>query len=153
RISAILFLTAFVLTALARPANADTLRGRAVDPHARAIAGANVAVLQGPTVILCAKTRADGQFGPFDLPTGEYDVIVYADGLQSPATHVKVNPQSPTSVDIALAVRAVHDTIVVSAAQVETPLSRVADSVSVIERAEIEQRQAEAVLEMLRTIP
>src|SRR5204863_10081086 len=73
RIASILVLTALALFGRAWPANADTLRGRAVDPHARAIAGADVAVLQGPTVILCAKTRSDGQFGPFDLPAGEYD--------------------------------------------------------------------------------
>lgn len=153
RISLILLLTALALFGRAVTANADILRGRAVDPQARAIAGANVAVLQGPTVILCAKTRADGQFGPFDLPPGEYDVIVYADGLQSPVKHVKLNAQSATAVDIALDLRAVHDSIVVSAAQVEMPLSRVTDSVTVIDRAEITQRQAEAVFEMLRTVP
>ena len=153
RIAAILILTALALFVRAVPANADVLRGRAVDPQARAIAGANVAILQGPTVILCAKTRADGQFGPFDLPAGEYDVIVYADGLQSPLKHVKLNGQTATSVEVALGVRAVHDSIVVSAAQVETPLSRVTDSVTVIDRSEIAQRQAEAVFEMLRTVP
>jgi len=153
RIASILLLTILALFGRALPANADVLRGRAVDPQARAIAGANVAILQGPAVILCAKTRADGEFGPFDLPAGEYDVIVYADGLQSPLKHVKLNAQTPTSVEIALGIRAVHDSIVVSAAQVETPLSRVTDSVTVIDRAEITQRQAESVFEMLRTVP
>ena len=153
RIASILVLTALVLFGRALPAAADILRGRAVDPQARPIAGANVAVLQGPAVILCAKTRADGQFGPFDLPAGDYDVIVYADGLQSPLKHVTLNAQSPTSIDVSLGVRAVHDSIVVSAAQVETPLSRVTDSVTVIDRAAIAQRQAESVFEMLRTVP
>ena len=153
RIASILILIAFAMFGRALPANADVVRGRAVDPQARPVAGANVAVLQGPTVILCARTRADGQFGPFDLPSGEYDVIVYADGLQSPITHLKTSGPSPTTVEIALDVRAIHDEIVVSAAQVDTPLSRVADSVTVIDREEITRRQAEAVFEMLRTVP
>jgi outer membrane cobalamin receptor len=66
---------------------------------------------------------------------------------------VTVNAAGGASVDLKLAVTAIHESIVVSASQVEQPLTRATDSVTVITRAEIDARQTETVPDALRAVP
>ena len=66
---------------------------------------------------------------------------------------VTVRADSTADVDLALTLAAVSESIVVSAAQVELPLSRVTDSVTVIERAELQRLQIDGVAESLRFVP
>jgi outer membrane cobalamin receptor len=151
----ILRVTLALLTLLtpAAIAEAQPLAGRVLDPDARPVAGADVLVVRGNQVVATAKTRADGGFGPLTLAAGEYEIVASAPGLRSPSTPAVVKPGGETSIDLKLAVTAIHESIVVSASQVEQPLTRATDSVTVITRAEIDARQIETVPDALRSVP
>ncbi|MEO7156895.1 MAG: TonB-dependent receptor, partial [Vicinamibacterales bacterium] len=60
---------------------------------------------------------------------------------------------APATVEIALHLSAVSETLVVSAAQVDQPLSRIPDSVTVIPGREIEARQQFTLAAALRSVP
>lgn len=134
--------------ALAKP-----VRGRVLDPDARPVPGAQVLILRGTQVIATEKTRADGQFGPIAVAAGEYEIAASAPGLRSKQVPLAVKPGSDASIDLTMDVSAVRESIVVSASQVERPLTRVTDSVTVITRAEIDARQIESVADALRLVP
>jgi outer membrane cobalamin receptor len=138
---------------IATTAAAEPVRGKVLDPDARPVAGAQVLVLRGPQVIASAQTQADGQFGPITVGPGDYEIVASAPGLRSKPVPLAVKPGAEVSLDLTLAVSAVRESIVVSASQVELPLSRASDSVTVITRAEIEARQIESVQEALRLVP
>ena len=141
------------LAITAAAAEAQPLAGRVLDPDAKPVAGAEVLVVRGNQVVATAKTRADGRFGPIALAPGAYEIVASAPGLRSPSTPANVNAGAETSIDLKLAVTAIHESIVVSAAQVEQPLSRATDSVTVITRAEIDAKQTETVADALRAVP
>ncbi len=59
----------------------------------------------------------------------------------------------PATLDIALHLSAVNETLVVSAAQIDQPLSRIPDSVTVIAGREIEAKQQFTLSAALRSVP
>ena len=146
---AILFLT----LAAPAPAYADVIRGRVLDPQDRPVARATVLVVRTGTVIVTTVTNADGQFGPLTVPAGEYDVLVSAPGLEAPPERVSVAASGAVDVSLKLSIAARRESVVVSASQVERPLSRVTDSVTVIDRADLEARQSETASDALRMAP
>ncbi|MEZ5316335.1 MAG: TonB-dependent receptor [Vicinamibacterales bacterium] len=148
---AVLVLALVLLTAGA--ALAETLAGRVRDPHDRPVPGARVLVLRAGIVVATATTRRDGGFGPIDLPAGSYEVIASAPGLRAAPRAVAIAPSRAADLDLRLAVSAVEESVVVSAGQVDVPLTRAADSVAVITRDELVRRQRETVADALRAIP
>jgi len=149
----LVLLLSFLFSTIASVATAQTgmLQGTVRDPQDRPVAGARVTMAAGTTVVATLVTRANGQFGPIALPDGEYDVSATAPSLQAPATHVKVT--GAVDVTLKLALSAVGTTVVVSAAQVDQPVSRVTDSVTIIDRSDLEARQSETASEALRLVP
>ena len=150
----------FVLTLLASlfflpyAAAAQAVRGRALDPHSKPVANADVIVANGAaSVVAETRTANDGHFGPIKLPPGAYSIVVSAPGLRSASTPVTLTAGNAADLNITLQISAVHESIVVSAAQVEMASSRVADAVTVIDRAEVIRRQAEVIADVLRLVP
>jgi outer membrane cobalamin receptor len=148
--TALLFLLSAFVPAVAA---ADTLHGRVIDPDARPVAAADVIVARGGHVIVRVKSAADGRFGPIVLPDGQYDVTASAPGLRSRPQTVSLAGATNADVVLRLALSAVVERVVVSAAQVETTLSRVTDSVTVIDRSDLDRRQTETVADALRDVP
>ena len=142
-----------LLLGTATPAHADVVRGRILDPQGLPAAGVQVLIVRGKTIVATTSTSSGGQFGPVTVPAGEYDVLAAAAGLRAPATRITVAATGAVDVNITLAVSAVSDSVVVSAAQVDQPLSRVTDSVTIIDRADLEARQTETASEVLRLVP
>lgn len=136
----------------AAPALAQSLSGRVIDPQQRPVASAEVIVLRGSAVVSSVRTDVDGRFGPIAVPAGDYDVIVSARGLRGAPQRVTVGT-SAVDLTLALTIAAVTESVVVSAAQIESSLSRVTDSVTVIDRAELDARQTETVADALRLVP
>ena len=132
---------------------AQTLGGRVSDPDGRAVPGASVMVLHGTALAATTTTGGDGRFGPIDLPAGDYDVSVAAAGLGAPPARVHLDTGAARDVTVALTPRAVQESVVVSAAQVELPLSRATDSVTVVDRAELQTTQIHTVADALRLVP
>ena len=79
----ILFLSVFLcVLAFARPAAADVIRGRVVDPQSRPVSRGDVLIVLASSgnVIATATTNADGRFGPVTVPAGNYEVLISATG-------------------------------------------------------------------------
>ena len=150
RISALFILCSTLALA---SAFADSLRGRVVDPDSRPVADARVIVVRGAVVVTTATSGADGRFGPIDLPAGEYEIFVAAPGLRSTPKPVSIAKGAALDVTLPMTLSAVEESVVVSAAQVDTPLSHVTDSVTVIDRADLEVRHTDTVADALRLVP
>ena len=142
-------LSFFVLSATAEAAS---LSGRVVDPDGRAVSNAEVIVSGSTASPLRARTDADGRFELPGLGDGRYSIIAAAPGLVSDAMVVDIAGAAAT-VDIAMKVSAISETLVVSAAQIDQPLSRTPDSVTVIAGAEIETKQQFTLGAALRSVP
>ncbi len=134
-------------------AHADTLRGRVLDPDQRPVADAVVIVMRGAAVIVTVRSAADGAFGPVTLPPGAYEVTAGAPGLRSTSRAVRIVAGAPSALTIMLALAAVGESVVVSAAQVDTPLSQVTDAVTVLDRATLHQWQVATATDALAFVP
>ena len=129
---------------------ADPIRGRVVDASGRTVAGARViATGEGPLATVVTDTR--GEFVIDAPPRGRVNLRVTMDGFR--AASLTLDEKSPDVGTITLGISAISESVVVSASQVEVPLTEVTSSVTVIDRAEIETRQLHSVADALRTVP
>ncbi len=129
------------------------LSGTVLDPNGHPVANATIVVIGPTTAPVSTRTDAQGRFQFDQLPDGRVDITASAPGLIGEARAVAVGDGAPARVDITLRVSAVSETLVVSASQIDQPLSRVADAVTVIEGTEIAARQLSFVAEALMSVP
>jgi len=135
------------------PAHAGPITGRIVDPDGRAVAGAQVLLLAGGPVVQTTITNARGEFTIVSPDTGRYELRLALDGFRGDPL---VFNAAPTALDVgslAMSVSAFSDSLVVSAAQVEVPLSKASASVTIISGGELEARQMVNVSDALRSVP
>jgi len=137
---------------IAARASAASLSGRVVDPDGRAVANADVIISGSTAAPLRARTDGDGKFAVPGLNDGRYTVIATAPGLVSDATVVDLT-DAASPVEIAMKISALSETLVVSAAQIDQPLSRTPDSVTVIDGREIAAKQQFTLSSALRSVP
>lgn len=143
-----------LLMAVPSVAFADAaIRGAVVDPDGRAVAGAHVLVTARAAVVARASTREDGTFTVDRLAADRYELHVMRDGFRAPAITVDLLPDESRTIHIQLHVSAVNESVVVSAAQVDLPLSRTPASVTVVTRADLETFQHDTVAAALRRVP
>ncbi|PYR30835.1 MAG: hypothetical protein DMF92_07315, partial [Acidobacteria bacterium] len=143
----------FILLAVAPAALAATLTGRVIDPDGRGVAGVRVVVATSIGTVVDRETNANGEFQVAALTGGSYEVRVLADGFQADPITVTLGGDETRALNLPLRVSAITESIVVSAAQIDVPLSRAADSVAVITAADLEARQIETVADALRLVP
>jgi vitamin B12 transporter len=148
-LSFLLLSSFFVLSA---KAEAASLSGRVTDPDGRAVANAEVMVTGMAAAPLRARSDSEGKFVITGLAAGQYYVTASAPGLASDALAIEVT-SSPATLDITMHVSAISETLVVSAAQIDQPLSRIPDSVTVIPGTEIEAKQQFTLAAALRSVP
>jgi len=132
-------------------ADAAGLSGRVVDPSGKPVANAAVIVNGATAAPLLARTDGDGKFAIASLEPGSYSVVASAPGLASSAQAVRI--ANDATIEIALRISAFTETLVVSAAQIDQPLSRIPDSVTVIDGREIDARQQFTLASVLRSVP
>ncbi len=147
------FAILFLITLLAGSADAGPLTGRVVDPDGRAVAGARVLLLGPSGTIQTVITTAQGEFTLAAPDEGRFEVRVAADGFRADAVVFDGAPSPRDLGELRLQVSAIAESIVVSAAQVEIPLSQAASSVTVIPGTELERRQIHTVADALRSVP
>jgi outer membrane cobalamin receptor len=143
----------FMLAELARAASGATLAGGVTDPDGRGVASARVIVTNALGTVTGAVTDSGGQYEITSLAAGQYDVRVVADGFQADPIGVTLAADERREVNVQLRISAVTESLVVSASQIEVPLSRAADSVTVITAAELQAGQFETVSDALRLVP
>ncbi len=150
----LLFSAITVLAFTARPASAlAPITGRIVDPDDRPVAGAHVLVSGDGVRLQSVTTGDDGRF-EIEAPDGaRLTVRVAADGFSAEAVRVEASTEARDIGTIKLAVSALSESVVVSASQVEIPLTQVTSSVTIISGAELEARQLHSVADALRTVP
>jgi outer membrane cobalamin receptor len=153
RFSAVFVSSFFTSLLVASSAWADSIQGRVLDPAGRPVAAATVLVLQGSTVVGSVTTTQDGSYGPLALSTGHYDVLVSAPGLRLAPTAVTIAAARPVTLELRLSLSAVQESIVVSAAQVDTTQSRTASSTTVVTANDLVQTQSYSVADAMRLVP
>lgn len=132
---------------------AAPITGRVVDEDGRPVTGARVFVTSGTTATASAETDSDGRFTLHPIGEGRATVRVALDGFRAEAVTIDSTATPRDLGTLTLHVSAISEAIVVSANQVEVPLSEVASSVTVIEGADIESRQLHSVADALRSVP
>src|SRR5687767_2520991 len=143
--------TAIQITRPAPACAADALTGKIVDPDGRPVAGARV-IVTGEGLPLVSVLSGDGGDFEVDAPAhGRLTLRVVTDGFRAASMTLDAARSSPDLGTITLAVSAVSESVVVSASQVEIPLTEVSSSVTVISGAELETRQLHSVADALRT--
>ena len=128
------------------------LEGTVVDPDGRTAPGALVLVSDRSVIRATAVTDEQGRFEVTDLPAGRYELRVALDGFGAAPVMVDLAADAIESVSIRLQVRAISESIVVTAAARELPRSRVTDSVTVVIGDDIAARQFETVSDVLRLV-
>jgi outer membrane cobalamin receptor len=142
-------LTVCTATAL----QAGPISGRVVDPDGHPVPGARILLVASATVVRSTASNAQGEFTLETPDSGRYDVRVALDGFRAGVVRVEGSPAPRDIGAVKLDVSAVSESLVVSASQVEMPLSRVSSAVTVITGAELEARQITTVADALRQVP
>lgn len=130
---------------------AGTVRGTVTDPDGRAVPGARV-VLRG-AVAAAAETTTDAA-GRFDatVADGAYTLLVVLDGFSADAVTVQAGASTP-EVAVRLRVSALAESVIVSAAQTDLPLSQAAAAVTVLAGRDLVTRQLRTPGDALPFVP
>src|SRR5262245_58401204 len=104
--------------------SAATLTGRVTDPDGAAVRGAQVVVSINNATIAQSFTDTAGGFVIEALGAGRYTVRVIADGFAADPAEVMLTSDETRSVTVMLHLAALNESVLVSAAQVDVPLSR-----------------------------
>jgi outer membrane cobalamin receptor len=146
--------TSLLVLVAAGPASAaGTITGRIVDPDGRPIRGARVLIARDGTLL---RSVASDDRGQFTIATPDDDRItlhVAADGFRADAVEIDRLDDSRDLGTITMQISAVSESVVVSASQVELPLSHVTSSVTIVSGTEIDARQLHSVADTLRAVP
>lgn len=135
---------------------ASSVTGRVVDPSGRAVPGATV-IVSGDGPLQSVVTDADGAFTVNIPDSGLFDLRAAVPGFRSEVIQLGgagVGPNRGLSpLVVRLSLSALAESVVVSAAQVEIPLSQATSTVTVIAGAELRARQIHSLADALRTVP
>jgi outer membrane cobalamin receptor len=132
---------------------ASPITGRVVDESGRPVPGVKVFASAGAASAASAETDNDGRFTLQPLGDGRVTVHVAHDGFRAEAVTVDSTASPRDLGTLTLRVSAISDSIVVSANQVEVPLSEATASVTVIDGGDLESRQLHSVADALRSVP
>jgi len=141
------------LLAHAQAVSSLAARGRVVDPVDRPVAGASVVLRSSAGFIRRTATGPDGTFEFAGIAPGDYDVMATVDGFRADPVHGTAAGDGLTQIVIRLRLSGITDTVVVSAAQVDMPLSQATANVTTIRSSELLDHQMTTVAEALALVP
>lgn len=147
------FISIVVSLFLISAVDAAVLRGTVTDPDGRAVPGARVVVTGSRPGAVEVQTNASGRFETVDLASDTYSVRVVIDGFIADPVSVPLSNATAPDLVIALRVSALAESVVVSAAHIDLPLSRTASTVTVMSGAELESRQIRTLGQALSFVP
>jgi outer membrane cobalamin receptor len=143
-----------VAVLFAAPAFAQApLAGRVVDAEDHPVARATIVAQPNRGAAITTMSDEEGAFAFPSLPDGRYDVTASAPGLFGDRRGVSVAGGASSEITITMRVSAIAETVVVSAAQIDVPLSRTADSVTVVAGHDLEARQVTSLGAALGAVP
>jgi len=137
---------------IASAAYAGPVTGRVLDPDGRPVANARVWIA-GTSVPAQTITDSQGQFS-LTAPDGcRCEVRAAAEGFRATPIAFESTSAARDVGTITLSVSAISESLVVSATQVEIPLSQASSSITVITGEELRERQVTTVADALRVVP
>ncbi|HET9266361.1 MAG TPA: TonB-dependent receptor [Vicinamibacterales bacterium] len=142
------FIFASSIAALAGP-----ITGRVLDPDGRAVGGVDVLLVRGGAIASTTRTDSTGAFrmdGPDD---GRVEIRVALEGFHARPVTIGGGAAPRDLGTIELSVSAIAESVVVSAAQTDVPLSTTSSSVSIITGEELRARQIDGLADALRLVP
>ena len=134
-------------------ASQSAIRGRVVDPDGALVAFAQVLVTASSEVVARTMTDERGEFAFAQLPPRRYELRVAREGFRAAPVDVNAVSGETATVTVHLEVSAVSEALVVSAAEVDLPLSRTPAATSVVTRDDLSTYQQDTVAEALRRVP
>lgn len=140
---------ALLVVASADASAQSRIEGRVVDPNGAVVAGATVVAVGLPSTPVSVRTDDEGRFVVDGVADGRYDLTASAPGMYGEVRGVSTS----STVEIKLRLSALAETLLVTAGQVDQPLTRTADSVTVISGDELETRQITSLGDALGLVP
>ena len=153
RICTTLLFLFFVNTSLSFASSPAELTGRVLDPAGRPVPNAEVSVSGETAAPLQVRTDREGKFVVAGLADGHYVLRASAPGLVADPVMIDVAGGASTAADLKTRISALSETLVVTSAQVDQPLSRTPDSVTVISGEDLRARQVSSLGAALGTVP
>jgi outer membrane cobalamin receptor len=146
-------LVAAALLLCSSSVSAGTIRGQVIDPDGRPVPGATVVIASPLSGLRTVMTDATGRFSVERVDPGRYDVRIVLTGFRADPVSVTLAEHDDVDVPVPLHLAALAESVVVTASQVEVPLTRTTDSVSVLSSADLDVRQIDSVGDALRLVP
>jgi outer membrane cobalamin receptor len=134
-------------------AHAGPVTGRVIDPDARPVPGVTVFVTRDARVVASAVTDGTGRFVLHTPDEGRLELRAAIPGFRAEPRAITADAAAHDLGTINLAISAQAESVLVSAAQTEVPLSMTASSVTVMTGDELLARQAEGLQDALRFVP
>jgi len=142
----------FLFLLAARTAAAGLVAGRVVDPDGRPVPHARVWIGAAGTSLQTA-TDASGRFELRVPDDCRCELRVWMEGFRAQPVTIDATAAARDVGTLTLEISAVSESLVVSAAQVEIPLSQASASVTIITGDELRARQLSTVAEALHDVP
>ncbi|MGA3298750.1 MAG: TonB-dependent receptor [Candidatus Acidiferrales bacterium] len=130
-----------------------SISGTVSDPDGKAVAGARITLLYAMSGLEVTQTNGQGQYKFDDLRSGTYQVVGTSSGFNEVTGDIELMPDQKLVKDLKLSLSAVQERVVVSAAPGGALTSVIGSSVSVVSAQEIDDRGAQAALDVLRGLP
>ena len=131
-------------------AQKGNLRGTVVDPSGRAAPRVRVSLLKSHVVLNEMETNASGEFEFSGLTPGSYHLVASLPGFSAPSMDVDLTDGETRRIDLKLELSAVHQQVMVSATLGAALTPEIGSSITVLSHQEIDDRGAQAALEVLR---
>jgi outer membrane receptor protein involved in Fe transport len=132
---------------------AASISGTVIDPDGRPVVGARITLLYAMAALEVRETNAQGQYRFGDLRAGTYEIVGASTGFNEVTGEIDLKAGEKLVKDLNLNLSALQEKIVVSAAPGGELTSEIASSVSVVSAQEIDDRGAQAAVDVLRGLP
>jgi outer membrane receptor protein involved in Fe transport len=130
-----------------------SISGRVFDPGGKVVSGARITLLYAMAALEVRDTNAQGQYQFENLRPGTYEIVGTVPGFNEVTGEIELRPDEKLVKDLNLNLSAVQEKIVVSAAPGGVLTSEIASSVSVVSAQEIDDRGAQAAVDVMRGLP
>jgi len=129
------------------------ISGTVFDPGGKVVPGARVTLLYAMAQLETRETNAQGQYSFAGLRAGKYQILATISGFDQLPVGIDLQAGEKRISDLHLKLSALRDQVVVSAAPGGVLTSQIGSSVSVVSGQEIDDRGAQAALDVLRGLP
>ena len=137
-----------VLAPLAGSVQLRVLEHATAADAAPVVSGAQVIVTAQNEVVVRVESDERGAFEITGLAARAYELHVVREGFRAVPVHIDLTRDAAADVNLRLQVSALSEAVVVSAAQVDLPLSRTPATTTVITRGDLEAYQQTTVAQL-----